>query len=68
MKHPLLPLVVVVVLALMIAAFSFLHTAAGATSFIPTDARQPALIAGISCLVLAVGVLVFGMITYRKVE
>lgn len=66
MKHPLHWLLSVVVIALLSAGFVYLSTATGSSSAIPSDARTPALVSGLTCLSLASGLLVLGFVLMRN--
>ena len=66
MKHPLLWLLAAAVIAFGICGFIFLGTAASTSALVPKDARTPALISGILCLVFSVGLLMFGVASFRK--
>ena len=63
MKHPLLWLTSVCVIALFIAGFVSLHTATDQYSI--TTQRTPALVSGITCLVIGSGLLVLGIFKFR---
>ncbi len=66
MKNPLLLLLALVVAALIIAGFVFLTNASGSSGLIQQEARQPALISGMTCLFLGTGLLVLGIFQFRK--
>ena len=69
MKNTMLWLVVISVVALGIAGVKFLCTASAASSFnVAAEARMPSLVAGITCLVFAVGLLTLGVFGFRKDE
>ena len=65
MRNPMLWLVAVAVLALGIRGFVFLDDAAGTRPLVES-ARTFGFVAGITCLVIAVGLLVFGMFVFRR--
>jgi hypothetical protein len=65
-KNPLGWLIVVVVLGLGIAGIVFLGGAV--ENHTPDPARTPSLVGGIVCLFLSVGLLVFGVVMFRKRE
>lgn len=66
MKRPLTWLLVLVVLALEAAGLAFLGTATSDSNFLPREGRTSAMVAGISCLVIGSGLLVFGVCASRK--
>jgi hypothetical protein len=62
----LMQLLAIAVIALTIAGFYFLSVAADTDVSISRDSRTPGLVAGLSCLALAVGLLVLGILTQRN--
>ena len=66
MKNPMVWLIAVAVVGLGIAGISFLANASSGSTLIAEQSRTPSLVAGISCLVLATGVLVLGAVMFRK--
>ena len=68
MKNPLLTLLAVAVIGLLIGGYVFLSTAASERFNTPDAARTPSLVAGILCLGLATGLLVLGLLVFRKRE
>ena len=62
MKHPLLWLLTTAVIAFIIAGFIFLDTASSYSTFVAQ--RTPALVSGITCLVIATGLLVLGIFKF----
>ena len=65
MKNALTGLLTLVTLVLLIAGIVFLQTATSNYSY-PDNTRKYALIGGITCVVLSVGLLVFAFIMSRK--
>jgi hypothetical protein len=65
MKNQLLPVLIVAVVALGIAGFVFLNTASTEANIVK-ESRIPSLVSGIACLVLATGLLVFGLFVSRR--
>ena len=57
-------LIAVVVVGFGIAGFSFIATAAA--TFTETEARTPATIGGVTCLVLATGILIAAVFAFRN--
>ena len=68
MKHPLLPLIVIAVVGLGIAGVVFINSAASSSSQVVAESRTPALVGGITCLVIATGLLVLGLFMFRKTD
>jgi len=64
MKHPLIWLVVLAVIALNIAGFVFLSTSSSPLT--ATEERAYALASGITCLGLGAGILVLGIFKFQK--
>lgn len=64
-NHPLLPLVALAVFALVAAGVVFMSNAASSSSSISPDSRTPALVGGITCLLIATGLLLTGLFLFR---
>lgn len=62
MKHPLLGLLTAAVIAFIIAGFVALDTAN--STYSSAGQRTPALVSGITCLVIATGLLVLGIFRF----
>ena len=66
MKHPLLWLLANSVIAFCVTGFIYLGTVTSTSAFTPEGARTPALVSGIVCLCIATGLLVLGIVVFRK--
>jgi len=66
MKKPLFVLVAAAVVGLGIAGITFLATASSTNAMVAEQSRTPSLVAGITCLVLATGILVFGVTVLQR--
>ncbi len=59
-------LVSVAVVGLGIAGINFLANASSSSTLIAESSRTPSLVAGLTCLGLATGILVLGIVMFRK--
>lgn len=66
MNHPLLWLIVLMVVGLAIAGIVFLNSAASSHPGVQDASRTPALVGGITCLVIATGLLMLGLFMFRQ--
>ena len=67
MKNPLLWLLAISVIAMGVCGTHYLDLASSAFHLTSDpQGRTPALVSGILCLVIATGLLVFGVIAFRK--
>ena len=65
MNRPLHSLLCLAVIAFIIAGFVFLHQAT-TRYHVPDSVRTPSTVAGVACLTLGTGLLVLGVLIYRK--
>ncbi len=65
LKNPLLWLTVAAIIAFGVAGMIHFGTATSNSSLAKDEARTPALIAGITCVTMATGLLVFGIVSFR---
>lgn len=66
MKHLLFVLVTIAVIALGIAGIYFIAEAGSSSHSVTPEARTPNLVGGLTCLVLATGLLGFGVFALQK--
>ena len=66
MKDPLLKIASAAVIVLLLAGIYFLAYATRIFGYIAVDSVKPALVSGITCLVIGAGLLVFAVLTLRN--
>ncbi|MBA3311959.1 MAG: hypothetical protein M3552_07015 [Planctomycetota bacterium] len=65
LKNPLLWLTVAAIIVFGVAGMNHLGTATSNSANVKDEVRTPALISGITCVTIASGLLVFGIISFR---